>query len=104
MSVLTAVGFAVIVAVHTAIAAVLTRYFRVTLDTTWTRAIYAVVFVPLALVVSTIVLSGLLGLGGDLGREVALVLSIGLPLALGLAIDLFWMLPPEEVELPERDG
>lgn len=101
MSVLAAVGWVVIVAVHTVVAAVATRYFRVTLDATWTRALYVVLFVPLALVVSTLVLSGAFGFGGDLGREVALLLAIVLPLALGVAIDSFWMLAPAEVELPE---
>lgn len=102
MSVLTAAGYAVIVVVHTVIAVVLTRFFRLQLSTWWGAGVYTVLFVPLALLVSTVVLSGLFRLGGGVGgRDVALTLVIATPLALGIAIDLFWMPAPDEVELPE---
>lgn len=102
MSLLAAVGYVVLVAVNTGVAVVLTRFFRVRLDTRWGAAVYTLVFVPLALLVSAVVLSGLFRLGGAAGgREVALVLVVVLPLSLGLAIDFFWMPAPEEVELPE---
>lgn len=102
MSVLTAAGIAVLVAVNTAITVVATRFFRLQLSTTWAAAIYTLVFVPMALAVATVVLSGVVGLGGATGsRAVALLLAIVLPLATGIAIDVFWMPAPEEVELPE---
>lgn len=102
MALLTAAGYLIIITVHTALTVVLSRFFRLQLDTTWGTALYVVVLIPLALVVSTMVLGGLLGFGGDVGgRDVALTLTIALPLSLGLAIDLFWLVPPEEVELPE---
>lgn len=101
MAILTVLGAGVIVAVNTAVSVVLTRFFRLRLDTDWAAAIYTILFVPVALVVTTILLSGLLALGGAVDREVALLISIVLPLSTGIAIDLFWMPAPEEIELPE---
>lgn len=106
-SVVGLVGLAVIVAVNTALAALLTRVFRVQLSTVWGSGLFVVLFVPLALLVSTLVLSGVVGLGGDLGSTVAVVgVTVALPLALGVAFDVFWMPAPEEVELPDtlREG
>jgi hypothetical protein len=101
MSLLTGIGVVVIVAIHTAVAVVLTRFFRLQLATRWAAAIYTVVLVPLALLVSAAILSGALGLGGSIGgRDVVLLLVIVLPLSLGIAIDVFWMPSPEEIELP----
>lgn len=101
MSVLTGIGVALIVAIHTALAVVLTRFFRLQLKTDWGAAIYTLVLIPLALIVSTTILSGLLGLGGNVGgRDVVLLLVIVLPLSLGITIDLFWMPSPEEIVLP----
>jgi len=103
MSLLTGLGVVVVVLVNTAIAVVATRFFRITLDTNWGAAIYTVLLVPIALLVGATVLSGLLGLGGGLGdRTVALLLTVGLPLALGITIDVFWMPPPEEIEAIQR--
>lgn len=102
MAVLSSVGVVLLVAVHVAITVVLTRFFRLQLDTDWAAAVYTALFVPIALVASTLVLSGVLGLGDAVqAREVALVVAIVLPMAAGVAIDLFWMPAPEDVELPE---
>lgn len=101
MAILTAVGAGVIVVVNTAITVVLTRFFRLRLDTDWAAAIYTLCFVPIALTVSTVLLSGLLALGGAVERDVALLLSIVLPLSLGVSIDLFWMPAPEEIQVPD---
>ncbi len=99
------IGLAFVAALHTAIAAVATRFFRIHLDTRWGTAVYAAVFVPLLLVVSTLVLTGALGLGAGLGdRRLALVVVFAAPLVLGYSIELFWMPAPEEIELPEADG
>lgn len=105
MSLLTALGVAIIVAIHTAIAVVLTRFFRLQLETNWGAAIYTLLLVPIALIVSATVLSGALGLGGSVGgRDVVLLLVIVLPLSVGIAIDVFWIPAPEEIELPDATG
>ncbi|WP_248515275.1 hypothetical protein [Salinarchaeum laminariae] len=102
MSLLTGLGVALIVAIHTVVAVVLTRFFRLQLDTDWGAAIYVLVLIPLALLVSAALLSGLLGLGGNVGgRDVVLQLIIVLPLSLGITIDVFWMPAPEEIELSD---
>ena len=102
VSVLGLLGLAVIVAVHTAIAAVLTRLLRVRLSSQWGPIVYAVLLIPVVLVVSTLVLSGVLGLGSNLGSpQTALFLLVAVPLALGVTIDYVWMPAPDEVELPD---
>jgi len=88
----------VIVAVQTAIAALLTRLFRVRLKTRWGALAYAVLVTPVVLTLTTLVLGQI---GPDLGsRDTVVFLMIGVPLALGLTIDYVWMPAPEEVELP----
>ncbi|GAA0666516.1 hypothetical protein ACFQDG_17190 [Natronoarchaeum mannanilyticum] len=96
-------GLLFVVALHTVIAAVATRFFRISLDTVWGSAVYAVLFVPMLLIASTLVLTGALGLGGNLGsKTTAVLLVIAIPLTLGFAIDLLWMPDPETVELPKK--
>lgn len=95
------IALAVLVAVHTLIAAVGTRLFRVRLDTNWAPLVVALVLLPLVLVASTIVVGGGLGIGPDLGGpSVALFVLVVVPIGLGLAIDYLWMPAPEDVELP----
>lgn len=102
VSLASAVGLLLIVGVHTLFAAVATRFFRLRLETQWGAVIYSLLLIPVALVGSTIFLSGVLGLGGNLGsREMVLTVVIVLPLALGYTIDVFWMPHPDEIELPE---
>lgn len=104
-SVVGVVGVLVIVAVNAAVAAVATRFFRLRLATRWAPAVYVAVLLPPVLVALTLVLSGVLGIGADLGDAyTAVVVAVVLPLALGVAVDLFWMPPPDEVDLPERSG
>lgn len=99
---LSLVLFGGVLAVHTVLAAVLTRYFRVTLHTTWGWVVYVALFVPVALVLSTLLFTGLLGIGPDLGSAAtALGVSVGLPLALGVTIDVLYQPSPEEMDLPE---
>ena len=96
------VGLVVIVAVHTVVAAVVTRLLRVRLSSRWGPLVYALVVIPFLLVGSTLVLSGVLGLGTNLGDpRTALFVLVVVPLALGVSIDYLWMPAPEEVELPE---
>lgn len=97
-----AVGILVIVAVNTAVAALTTRFLRVRLATDWGTALYVALIVPVVEVALTLVLSGVFGLGSNLGSPIAaLAIAVVLPLALGVAFDLFWMPAPEEVELPD---
>jgi cell division protein FtsW (lipid II flippase) len=103
VSVLGLVVLGVLVAVNTAVAAVLTRLLRVRLDTDWGTAVLVGFFVPIALVFTTIVLGSVLG--PDLGSRVTVfVLLVGVPLVLGVSIDVLWMPAPEEVELPDATG
>lgn len=102
VSLLAVLGLAVVVAVHTVAAAVVTRLFRVRLETRWAPVVFTLVAVPILLFASTLVVSGVLGLGPDLGDPVtAVFVMIGAPLALGMAFDYLWMPAPDEVELPD---
>lgn len=95
------VGLVVLVAAHTLVAAVTVRLLRVRLTTRWAPVVFALAIVPVVLVASTLVITGGLGLGPDLGSaRLALFLLVAAPLGLGMAIDYLWMPPPDEVELP----
>ncbi|WP_123537736.1 hypothetical protein [Halosimplex salinum] len=98
-----ALELAVILLVHSAVVALLTRFFRVRLTTRWGGFLYAAVISPVVLVVLTLVLSGILPLGPDLGSAgVVVTLVILLPTVTGITFDYFWMPAPDEVDLPER--
>jgi hypothetical protein len=100
-SVLALVGLLVLVAVNSAVAALMTRFFRVRLHTRWGSVVYAATLVPLVLLVLTMVLGTVLG--PNLGSPAAVVgITILVPMALGISFDYFWMPAPEEVELPEK--
>jgi hypothetical protein len=102
VSVADIVGLVVVVGVNAAVAALGTRMLRVRLRTRWGVAIYVLVLVPIAQVLVTLLLTGPLGLGPNLGGAVAaLGVTVVLPFALGVAFDYFWMPSPAEVELPE---
>ena len=88
----------VVLTVQTAIAALLTRLFRVRLTTRWGAVVFAVTIIPVVLTLTTLVLGRI---GPDLGsRGTVVFVMIGVPLALGLTIDYVWMPAPEEVDLP----
>lgn len=96
------VGLLVIVGVNSVVTALLTRFFRVRLQTNWGTVVFVLLIIPVVLVVLTQIMSGA-GLGFDLGSAGTVIgVTIGLPLALGVAFDYFWMPAPEEVDLPER--
>ncbi|WP_254823372.1 hypothetical protein [Haloglomus halophilum] len=100
ISIADVVGLLVILGVNSAAAALLTRFFRVRLNTRWGAALYAVLLGTLVLTVLTIVLGGV-GLGPDLGNPAAVMgLTVVLPLATGIAFDYFWMPAPDDVDLP----
>ena len=104
VSVLDVVGLLVILGVNTLGAALLSRLFRVRLNTQWGAVLYSVLLTPIVLLVVVLVLGGV-GLGPDLGSPASVIgITILLPLALGMAFDYFWQPAPEEVELPDSRG
>ncbi|ADQ66245.1 hypothetical protein GL213_03200 [Halogeometricum borinquense] len=104
-SVLNLVLFGVVLVVHTLIAAVMTRFFRIRLKTQWGYVIYSLLLIPVVLFVTTLVFSGILQIGPDLGdTTTAFGVMIGMPLALGFTIDTLYVPPPEEYELPETQN
>lgn len=92
-----------LVGVHSLIAAVLTRYFRIALDTRGGAAVFTVTGIPVALIGSTYLFSGLFGLGPELGSPaIVLTLLVAIPVGLGALVDVLYVPPPEDVELPEN--
>jgi len=99
VSVVSLVAVAVIVGVNTLVAAIMTRMFRVRLETAWGAGVFVALFVPMALIFLTILLGSFAG--PSLGSRGAVVgLFVLVPLALGVTVDVFWMPAPDEVELP----
>jgi hypothetical protein len=93
-----------IVAFHALVSAVLTRYFRIALDSAWGTALFVVAGIPLVLLATTLLLSGGLGLGPSLGDPVlVLIVLIAVPLGLGALVDFLYMPPPDEYELPDTN-
>jgi len=94
--------FGVVLAVHTLIAAVMVRFFRIRLKTRWGSAVYAAALIPVVLLATTLVFTGVFGIGVDLGSPAAVLgVMIGMPLTLGATIDVLYVPSPEEYELPE---
>lgn len=92
---------AVVFAGNTLVAAVMTRFFRIQLHTRWGTVVYTALLVPVVLVITTIVAFSL-GVGVNLGSAgVVLGLMIGLPMALGVTIDVLYVPSPDEYELPD---
>lgn len=100
VSLVGAIGVLVLVAINTAIAAVGARFFRVRMSTAWGSAIYTVLIIPLAFVVTTLALTGALGLGGGVFSDLGSTLAVtwGYPFAIGVTIDVFWMPAPEALD------
>ncbi|WP_248895955.1 hypothetical protein [Haloplanus halobius] len=89
---------------NTLLAAVMTRFFRVQLHTRWGAGVYTALLVPVGLVVTTIVAFSL-GVGVDLGNAGAVLgLMVGVPMGLGVTIDVLYLPSPEEYDLPETAG
>ncbi|WP_302081658.1 hypothetical protein [Salinibaculum rarum] len=94
-------GLLFILLVNTAIAALMTRFFRVRLYTRWGSVIYTVLLIPIVLVVTTLVLGSILGPNlGSAGTVIAL--TVLMPASVGVAFDYFWMPAPDDVDLPDR--
>lgn len=94
----TLIGLAIVVGVHTVVASILIRFFRLRLDTRGGTIAFSLFFVPVVLAVS-LLFFGQLPVFGAVDRQTVMLVTILMPLLLGFAIDLFWMPSPEEVEL-----
>lgn len=100
-TVLDIVLMGVVLVGNTFLAAVMTRFFRIQLDTRWGAVVYTVLIVPVVLAVTTIGAFSL-GVGVDLGSAAAaLALMVGLPMGLGVTIDILYVPAPDEYELPD---
>lgn len=93
----------VLVALHTAVATVLIRFFRVRLETAWGSAMFVVVFVPVVLTISLLVV-GQAPVFVALGRDTVLLVGILFPLLLGATVDRFWLPAPDEVAIETHRG
>lgn len=97
-------GVILIVAIHTILAGIVTRFVRLYASTTFGTIAGVVVTVSFVLFASTLVLSGAFKLGFDLQDQwLAALVAIGLPLGLGATIDYLWVASPEEVEAAIED-
>lgn len=87
--------------VHTLIAAVATRFFRLRLATDWGWMVFTAFAVPVIYVPTTIALLGALSIGDAGGLTIdqgtVIVLLWALPLALGVTLDRFWVPAPDEL-------
>jgi len=92
-------GVVGVVALHTLVAAVVTRFFRLRLATTAGWVLYTLLAVPVIYVPSALVFLGVLSVGQSLtlDRGTLLALVWGLPFALGVSVDLFWVPQPDEI-------
>ncbi|MFB6243771.1 MAG: hypothetical protein ABEH80_06705 [Halobaculum sp.] len=101
-SVVELILFGVVLVGETLLAAVATRFFRIRMKTRWGWVIYSLLLTPFLLLVVTLITTGALGIGPDLGSPgVAVAVTVGVPLALGFTIDLLYVPPPEEYDLPD---
>jgi len=102
LSIIGLVLFGLVLVGHTLIAAVCTRFFRLRLETQIGWVVYSLFIPPVILLASTLVVSGVLGIGPNLGSPVVVFgVMIGLPVAVGITLDLLYVAQPDEVELPE---
>ena len=104
VSVVGLVAFGVVLLIHTLLAAVTTRFFRLRLQTQWGYVVYSFLIIPVVLLATSLVFFGVLGIDGglDLRPPAFLGIAVGLPLALGFTIDTLYVPAPEEYDLPEK--
>lgn len=100
LSAIAIAGLAVLVLVNSAVAALLTRFFRVRLHTRWGGAVYSLLFCPLVLLGLGVLLSVPIGPFIDLDTITFLAIAVVVPLALGMTFDYIWMPSPDDVDLP----
>lgn len=97
----TIVGLLVVVTLHTVVATVMTRFFRLRLDTRGGAAVFSLFLIPVALFLSLLLFGQ--AIPGRMEPNTLLLVAIVLPITLGFAVDLFWMPHPEEVELARSE-
>ncbi|WP_435062578.1 hypothetical protein [Halobaculum sp. EA56] len=91
----------VALAANTLVVAVLSRFFRIRLKTQWGWVVYTLLVSPFVLLVLGLIEGSVIPpLFVDAGG-LFLAVFVGLPLALGFTIDLLYVPPPEEYDLPE---
>lgn len=98
------VSLVALVAFHTLLAGVTTRFFRLRLSTSWGSVLYTIVLTPMLLFLSTLLFTGVfnVGVGLNLGSPtIVMGLLVALPWVLGAAIDYLYVPSPEEYELPD---
>ena len=98
------VSLLALVAVHTLVAGVTTRFFRLRLSTSWGSVVYTIILTPMLLLLSTLFFTGVInvGAGVNLGSPtIVLGLLVALPVVLGAAIDYLYVPSPDEYELPD---
>lgn len=102
VSVVDIIQLFVMIGVNTAITALMTRFFRVRLETSWGPVVFSLLLIPVVLLALTQIMGGV-GFGFNIGSARLVVgLLIVLPIALGLTFDYFWMPAPEDVNLPAK--
>jgi len=100
VSIVAIAGLVVIVLVNSAVTALMTRFFRVRLNTRWGGLLYSVLLCPFASLILGVILSVPLGSLIDLDNFTFLTLVVVVPLVLGMTFDYVWMPSPDDVELP----
>jgi hypothetical protein len=90
----------VVLAVHTLLAAVMSRYFRLQLKTQLGWVVYSLLVTPVVLLVLTLLTGQVVPPLFD-DRVAVIGLLVGMPLALGFTIDVLYVPPPDEYDLPE---
>lgn len=100
-----AIGLLLGLAGNTLIAVVGVRFLRVRLATRWAPIIYALVFLPVVFVPTTIIISGVIGTADVVVTPATLIgLLFLFPIGLGFAVDYFWLPPPEAIDVPDDTG
>jgi len=97
-------GLLVIVLVNSAVAALMTRFFRVRLHSRWGGLVYSILLCPLVLLVLGVLLSVPVGPFITLDRMAFLLVVVFVPLTVGMVFDYVWMPSPDDVELPTSMG
>lgn len=98
------VGFVLLLAINTILAAISTRFARIVAQTRVGTVIAILLLGSLVLTFSTMFLSGVFYLGVDVqDRTIAVLVAIGIPLAIGVTIDYLWVATPDEVRAELAD-
>ncbi|WP_277555156.1 hypothetical protein [Halobaculum limi] len=91
----------VALAVNTLVVAVLSRFFRIRLKTQWGWVTYTLLVSPVVLLILGLIQGSVIPPLFEGAAGLFLAVFVGVPLALGFTIDLLYVPPPEEYDLPE---